>query len=156
MDLKKGPMIFTACAAVFAAQIVPVARTNPVVESSRSIYQSMAVPSDVSTILERSCRDCHSNQTTWPWYSRLAPVSWLIARDVREGRRELNLSEWGGYIPRRKDRKLKEMCDQVRTREMPMKAYTILHPTAKLTDSERQTLCDWSEAARAKLTSTSL
>ena len=121
-------------------------------ELADTIYAKMAVPPHVVSIFERACQDCHSSQTVWPWYSRVAPVSWLIASDVNRGRSELNLSEWGRYTPRRKDRKLKEMCDQVTSGKMPMKVYTLMHPKAKLTDPDRKAMCDWANAARKSLT----
>jgi len=108
----------------------------------------MTVPPEVAGILTRACQDCHSNQTVWPWYSRIAPVSWLTIHDVNEGRGELNFSEWSRYTARRQDRKLKEICEQVERGEMPMPIYTVTHPQAKLTASDRKTICVWSGAAQ--------
>jgi len=105
-------------------------------------------PDIITTILDRACQDCHSNHTRWPWYSQVAPVSWFLVRDVNAGRRELNFSDWGRYTARRQDRKLKEICEQVEKGDMPMFAYTLLHPQAKLTTSERKTMCTWTAAAR--------
>ena len=83
-------------------------------------------------VLERSCRDCHSNDTTWPWYSHVAPVSWLVARDVNEGRGEFNMSEFGTWDPKKQQHKLEEACTQVKEGEMPMWIYVIQHADAKL------------------------
>jgi Haem-binding domain len=105
----------------------------------------------VSGILTRACQDCHSNQTVWPWYSQIAPVSWLIVHDVNEGRGELNFSEWGRYTARRQDRKLKEICEQVERGKMPMPIYTFMHPQTKLTASDRKATCEWTAAARKNL-----
>ena len=84
-----------------------------------------AVWAEAVSVLERSCRDCHSNETTWPWYSSVAPVSWLVARDVNEGRKELNISEFGTYEPKKQQHKLEEACTQVKEGEMPMWIYVI-------------------------------
>jgi heme-binding protein len=123
---------------VTALQFVPVSRTNPP-ERERAI-----APPDVRTILQRSCYDCHSNETHWPWYSRIAPASFLISRDVTEGRRELNLSTWSQYDARRKARKLREIGEQVEKGKMPQWYYVILHPDARLSAADRQLLLEWS------------
>ena len=96
--------------------------------------------------MHRACFDCHSNATVWPWYSHVAPVSWLLADDVKKGRKEVNFSEWGGYTQKRKLRKLKEICDQVKEGDMPLKKYVPLHPASKLSDADRAAICDWAKA----------
>jgi hypothetical protein len=147
-----GMRVVLAGIAVFAvAQFIPVTGANPPADQTQTIFANMTVPPDVTSILTRACQDCHSNQTAWPWYSRIAPVSWLVAHDVDEGRRELNFSGWGSYNARRQDRKLKEICEQIERGEMPMPIYTVMHPNAKLTASDRKALCDWSGAARKNL-----
>jgi Haem-binding domain len=123
---------------VTALQFVPVSRTNPPERAP-----AMAPP-EVHTILQRSCYDCHSNETRWPWYSRIAPGSFLISRDVTEGRRELNLSTWSQYDPRRKARKLREIGEQVEKGKMPQWYYVLLHPDARLSAADRQLLLEWS------------
>lgn len=123
---------------VTALQFVPVSRTNP------PEREPAMAPPEVHTILQRSCYDCHSNETHWPWYSRIAPVSFLISRDVSEGRRELNLSTWSRYDARRKARKLREIGEQVEKGKMPQWYYVILHPDARLSAADRQLLLEWS------------
>ena len=81
----------------------------------------------------RACFDCHSNETQWPWYAQVAPVSWLLARDVAEGRRHLNFSEWRGAEP-------EELQEVVMEGEMPPALYLLMHPSARLTASEKQML----------------
>ncbi len=137
-----------AVVALVGAQFFPVARTNPSINPTHTIFTNMPVPPAVVEILNRACEDCHSNQTVWPWYSRVAPVSWITIHDVSEGRRELNFSEWGQYAPRRQERKLKEICEQVEKGSMPMAAYTVIHRASKLTPADRQTLCEWAKAAQ--------
>lgn len=144
-----GKRVVLAGIAVFVlAQFIPVAGDNPPIDPAQTVFARMTVAPEVAAILSRACQDCHSNQTVWPWYSRIAPVSWLVINDVNEGRRELNFSEWGRYNVRRQDRKLKEICEQVERGKMPMPIYTVMHPDAKLTASDRKALCDWSGAAR--------
>ena len=144
-------LLLAVLAGLVVAQFIPVARTNPPVESANTMAANMPVPPDIASILGRSCQDCHSNQTLWPWYSQVAPVSWFLAHHVNQGRGELNISEWGRYTARRVDRKLKEICDQVSSGKMPMATYTILHRGAKLSDQDRKALCEWAGQARRKL-----
>jgi hypothetical protein len=129
-------------------QFIRPSLANPPIDETKTIGATVPVPPDVQAILERSCYDCHSNKTVWPWYSNVAPVSWLLADDVKDGRKELNFSEWGTYKERRKARKLKELCEQVKESEMPLKLYVPLHSSAKLSDADRARLCEWSTALR--------
>jgi hypothetical protein len=141
-----------ALAAAFVGiQFVPVVVSNPAADESRSFAATARVTPEVAALVERSCNDCHSSKTRWPWYARVAPASWFMARHVREGRRELSFSEWGTYTPRRAARKLGEICERVRAGEMPLKSYLILHPSARLSEADRKLLCDWAEAERARL-----
>lgn len=115
------------------------------------LVNARALPPDVHATLERSCNDCHSDKTIWPWYSKVAPVSWLLSSDVTEGRREMNMSEWSKYPPQRAGRKLKEICEQVERGEMPPWYYLPMHPQAKLSDADRKAICAWTRAERAAL-----
>jgi cytochrome c551/c552 len=124
-------------AVLIVVQFVPVARVNPTERGQP------AVPSEVQALLQRACYDCHSNETRWPWYSSVAPVSFLIARGVTAGRKELNFSLWNGYNERRKARKLKEIAEQVKQGKMPQWYYVSLHPDAKLSPADRQLIIKW-------------
>jgi hypothetical protein len=131
-----------------AIQLVPVHRENPPVDPAKTIFATATVPANIHAIVQRSCKDCHSNETRWPWYSKVAPVSWLVANDVKEARHELNFSEWGTYSEKRKDHKLEEICDQVRDGGMPDAKYTWIHRDAKLGQEERSAVCAWTESLR--------
>ncbi len=96
-------------------------------------------------ILVRACGNCHSNHADWPWYGHVAPVSWWIARDVREGRKHLDFSEWETYSTRQKRDKLESMCGLVATGRMPPGLYTAMHPEAKLTETDKNTVCGWAK-----------
>ena len=142
-------VLLVLAVAFVAIQVVRPSLANPPVDESKTIDASMQVPADVHAIFERSCIDCHSNKTVWPWYSHIAPVSWLLADDVKDGRKEMNFSEWGTYKDRRKARKLKEICEQVKEGEMPLWFYIPLHPSAKLSDADRARLCEWTSSLAA-------
>src|SRR5574340_1737738 len=123
------------------AQFVQPDLTNPPHDPSAS-FQAVANPSPhVVAILSRACRDCHSHQTVWPWYSRISPVSWMMASDVNDGRARLNFSQWNIYSPDASKTRLREVCEEVTQRRMPLPRYTSLHPNARLTAEDRQAVC---------------
>ena len=124
---------------VVALQFVPVEKTNP------PAYGQLTAPPEVQALLHRACYDCHSNETSWPWYSHVAPASLLIANDVKKGRKEVNFSTWEQYDERRRARKLKEIATQVEKGDMPLFYYLPLHPDAKLTAAERELIVKWAK-----------
>jgi Haem-binding domain len=128
----------------FAIQIARPARTNPPTDPSRTMAVIARVPPPVQNVLERGCRDCHSNDTRWPWYSNVAPVSWLVIDDVNHGRRHFNYSDWAQYDEDKIPKLLKDICELTRKQEMPLPIYLWLHPGARLSDRDIATLCDWS------------
>jgi hypothetical protein len=133
------------------AQFFGPAKTNPAVDPTQSVESRLQVTPQVTAIFDRSCNDCHSNKTRWPWYSNVAPVSWFVIDHVIEGRENLNLSEWGRYTQRDNDSLLRQMCREVRAGAMPLSSYTPLHPGSKLSAEDVKTLCAWTDAERARL-----
>ena len=122
-----------------AIQLVPVSWSNPPVVSD------ISTPSEVKAVLQRACYDCHSHETVWPSYARVAPVSWLIAHDVREGREELNFSAWGQYDARQQAKKRKESWEEIAAGNMPPWYYTIVHPEARLSATDLTVLRAWAQ-----------
>jgi hypothetical protein len=114
-----------------------------------------APPAEIAALLHAACYDCHSSETRWPWYSRVAPMSWLIANDVKDGRKDLNLSDWPSTDPRRAARKLENMSEKIGYGEMPPKKYTAIHADARFTDSQRKELTDWLDAEATRLKASS-
>jgi hypothetical protein len=133
------------------SQFVRPSRANPTSDPSKALVPSAHPPSNVAQSLDRGCRDCHTNETVWPWYTNVAPLSWWIIHHVNDGRREVNFSTWSDQAPGRMSRKLTEICEQVERRDMPMTSYLLIHPEAKLTDGERQAICDWARTEQAKI-----
>jgi hypothetical protein len=131
-----------------AAQFLPVNRTNPPSDPRMHFNQVLNPPPNVKASLERACRDCHTHDTTWPWYSKVAPASLLLASDVKEGREHLNLSEWGRLDAKRAVRKLDEMCEEMTSDAMPPGIYTLMHGEAKLTRAEVQAFCGWAKSVK--------
>ena len=118
-------------------QFVPVDRENPPVPGD------FDGPPAVRDILVRSCYDCHSNLTRWPWYSRVAPISFLVAHDVEEGRSKLNFSQWGTYGQAERAHQVAEIQEVIEEGEMPLPIYLLMHGEAKLSGGDLQTLRGW-------------
>lgn len=132
-------------------QLVRPAQTNPQEDPAKTIFADATVWQNAPKSIERACMDCHSSRTRWPWYSHVAPVSWLVADDVAEGRAHMDLSLWGEYNQMRKIQVLADACKLVQAHSMPLPIYITMHEEAKLTDQERQEICAWAEGARARL-----
>ncbi|MCK3684415.1 heme-binding domain-containing protein [Maribellus sp. YY47] len=111
--------------------------------SENNILMLHSVPDEVAGLLKNSCFDCHSNNTTYRWYHNISPVSWMVADHIREGKKELNFSEWGNMDIFSQITKLEEMCQESEHRKMPLKSYLLMHSKAKLSDEQIATLCDW-------------
>ncbi len=140
--MSKSRLVIVSLAGVFVAlQFVPVERSNPPVSGD------VAAPPPVDAILRRSCYDCHSNETRWPWYAKVAPVSWLVARDVNHGREHLNFSEWAPLPAGKKRHKLKEVWEEVEEGEMPLAIYLFMHGDAKVAPDELGAIHDWALGA---------
>ena len=122
---------------LLALQIVPIDRDNP------PVGFDMPAPSAVKSILKRSCYDCHSHETTWPWYGYVAPASWLLAYNVAEARSELNLSTWKAYRPDKRRRLLRDALEEIEEASMPPWEYLLMHGEARLSEKEREILRDW-------------
>jgi hypothetical protein len=128
--------------------------TNPPVNQADTLYATIEVPENVKTILNRSCADCHSNETKYPWYSKIQPSAWFLKNHIDDGRRELNLSVWKTYEARRQRKKLSEICEQIQEKEMPLPSYLWIHWDAKMSADDIKALCDWTEAEKAKIVET--
>jgi hypothetical protein len=120
-------------------------------ETGQAILRDARIDPGTLAILRRACQNCHSQQTEWPWYSRVAPISWLVARDVQQARLHMNLSNWEDYSSDDRLRLLSEIGSAVRNHEMPVQRYVILHPEARLTDQERQQIYRWTRTERSRL-----
>ncbi|MGI8838803.1 MAG: heme-binding domain-containing protein [Pyrinomonadaceae bacterium] len=141
-------------AAVFVIiQFFRMPRTNPAIDPSQPIESHLQVSPQVAAILDRSCNDCHSNKTRWPWYTNVAPVSWFVIGHVNDARRDLNFSSWGSYDKDKQSRRLRDMCELVQDGVMPLSTYTPLHPGSELSAEDKKAFCEWANAERARISS---
>lgn len=138
---KVTPLQGAAAAIAVAAliQLVPVKRDNPPDKTE------VPAPAEVKAVLKRACYDCHSNHTQWPWYSHVAPVSWLVARDVHNGRHEVNFTDWPFFDQDDQDHIFEHTAKQMEKRAMPLPMYLLMHPKARLTEDERRMLISWAK-----------
>jgi hypothetical protein len=136
--MNKLKILFILMALILIAiQFIPVNRTNPPVTAG------LDAPMEVITVFKKSCYNCHSNETVWPWYSNIAPISWLISSDVKDGRSHLNFSKWGEFS--RKDIvKMKEgIWEEIEKGKMPLSKYIFMHPEAELNQKEMDLIKEW-------------
>jgi len=126
---------------------------SPPVASQRQVQAHVEVPADIDAILRRACYDCHSNETHWPLYARVAPVSWFVARDVRQARSDLNLSEWSTDPVREPTpaQRLGGICSDLRKGIMPPRSYLLMHRRARVSPPEVERVCQWTSVAREHL-----
>lgn len=148
------PLATLACAAMLAGASALVHPFGPVKTSSaRPLLAGADADPAVLRTLEKSCRNCHSERTEWPWYSYVAPMSWMIENDVHQGRSHLNLSRWDEYDAQKQHDLLAELAAVVRNRRMPLPRYLLLHPNAKPSQAEFDRIYQWTRAERRRLTS---
>lgn len=150
--MKAVKKILIVLAVVFIAiQFIPSGMPENIPEDKNSIVSSTLVSGPVLDQIEKSCFDCHSNQVQFPWYSKLAPSSWLLANHIREGKSHLNFSEWEAYSNREKIGLLEEIKDEVGSGKMPLKSYLLIHSDAKLNSEEISALIKWADEATANI-----
>jgi len=137
------------CGLVAGIQLIRPARTNPPVDQSHTLEAVVFVPPKIESILQRACDDCHSDLTRWPWYSNVAPVSWFVIDHVDSGRRHVNFSEWFRRDTKNPAEYTRErfqaMCRQMQTGDMPLTSYLLVHRTAKLSQDDIETICQWTK-----------
>ena len=116
--------------------------------TDNDISTKYALPGDVQTVLKASCYDCHSNNTSYPWYNNIQPVAWFLADHVKEGKKELNFNEFASYKVAKQYRKLEEIINEVETDEMPIESYTVIHGGTKLNSSQKTMIINWANVLR--------
>jgi len=113
------------------------------------VFINQTNPSEeVKSLLQQTCYDCHSNNTVYPWYNNVAPVSYWIADHIKDGKKHLNFSDWENYSPKKAAYKLQEVAEMVTDGSMPLKEYTWTHDTAKLTEAQRKAIIEWAERSK--------
>jgi hypothetical protein len=127
------------------------AHSNPPVQPGCDLLASNAPPVEVAALLKNACYNCHSDETVWPWYSFIAPVSWGVVGHVNDARQAMNFSHWPHDDPARARKRWRRIGEAVESEEMPLRSYTWIHPEARLTPAQRQQLAQWAKDAYARL-----
>lgn len=139
----KSKILIVLVLLLIIIQFFTIDKTNPPTDPQKDFITITNPPVEFALMIKNSCYDCHSNQTKYPWYSNVAPVSWLLKNHIDDGRKHLNFSIWGEYDLKRQDHKLEECIDMVNSEEMPMKTYVLMHSEATLNDTQRNELVKW-------------
>jgi len=124
-------------------QFIPTNTNQSDIVPATDLMEVYNAPENVEVIFKTSCYDCHSNNTAYPWYNKIQPVSWIMQGHIKEGKSELNFNEFGSYSERRQKSKFKSILSQVKEGEMPLSSYTLMHREAKLSENEKKALEDW-------------
>lgn len=127
-------------------QFIRPNRNQGELEGPQYMGKRFPIPADVRSILARSCFDCHSNHTEYPWYTSVQPLGWWLQRHVDEGKEELNFSEFLSYSEKRQQKKMKEVAEVLQEGEMPLSSYLVVHRKAKLSTAEQQTVTTWTKS----------
>jgi len=130
---------------IIVPQLIPVEKPKNNDDLSNDLIANNEIPENIAEMLKTSCYDCHSNQIIYRWYADVAPVSWLVIRDVKEGRKELNFSNWEIMSKMDKAKILDDISEEVEEEEMPVPIYFITHSNAKLSNEERKSMVSWSK-----------
>jgi Haem-binding domain len=145
--------ILVTVVVVFAGlQFFGPAKTNPPVTPQRTLHAKVPIPEDVHKTLSRSCWNCHSRETVWPWYSYVAPMSWMVVNDVNEAREHMDFTDWD-HSPEEGADLMDSVCTQVKKGKMPLREYTWMHRSAKLTENDVKQICTWANATADQLMS---
>jgi hypothetical protein len=127
-------------------QFVPAKLPSGEGNKDGDLFLSGFASGSTASILKTSCYDCHSLETTYPWYTHVAPASWLVIHDINKGREELNFSQWSSLSKREMIRQLENIKEQVKENEMPLPIYTVIHTKAKLSEDQKNILIQWVES----------
>jgi hypothetical protein len=150
--MKRGKKIMLAgWAALIVIQFIQPARNKSAQMLSTDLERIVSVPQNVESILKNACYDCHSNNTVYPWYANIQPLGWLLANHIKEGKTELNFSEFGSYSKRRQISKLNGIANSIKDGTMPLSSYTIVHQTARLSKEEKTLLLEWAMKTKDSL-----
>jgi uncharacterized membrane protein len=147
MSLAKKILIALALVLILI-QFVRPERNVSAARQPNDIFVKFPASNSVQMLVKKACYDCHSNNTTYPWYINVQPVGLWLEHHIKEGKAELNFSEFASYPAKKGDHKLKEVIEQVNEKEMPLSSYTLIHQDARLTDEERNLIVEWARESR--------
>lgn len=139
--LKK--IVLALLVVLVGIQFIPTTRNQSDEISEAAFTKTFNVPDDIQNLLKTSCYDCHSNNTIYPWYNKMQPISWFLEGHIKEAKKELNFSEFGSYSKRKQKSKLKGIMGEIKEDKMPLSSYTLMHKEAILSEGEKLLLKNW-------------
>ncbi|MEP6944460.1 MAG: heme-binding domain-containing protein [Acidobacteriota bacterium] len=137
--------------ALIIVQFFGIDKSNAAIVQADTLEAAVTVPDNVEAILTRSCNNCHTNKTVYPWYASIQPVGWFLQNHINDGRKDLNFSQFNTYTGKKKVKRLEGACELVQKKEMPLPSYLWIHRDAVMSDADIQTLCDWANTEKAKI-----
>ena len=140
-------ILVSLAAVLIIIQFIQPKRNITKGETTDAIIFQLQIPTNVREDIANACFDCHSNNTRYPFYANFAPVSWFLDNDIKRGKRHLNFSEWGKYDKMKQLKLLNDICDELKTHEMPLKAYKWMHSSAHLNEKQIEDICNWTNSA---------
>ena len=149
--MKKKFLLYGVLGLFLIIQLIPTDRPEVIKNNPNDLLVNNDLPKNIEKMLRSTCYDCHSNETIYPWYAYIAPVSFLVNQDTKEGRQELNFSKWEELDNLEKAEMLEEIAEEVEEGEMPMKIYPITHPNARLSDADRESIEQWALKTASEL-----
>lgn len=149
--MKKKILLFLLLIIVGMQFIRPDRNESEGVVTANDISQQYHIPAEVRDILKRSCNDCHTNNTIYPWYTNIQPVGWWMQEHVEDGKRNLNFNEFGTYKPKDQDHVMEEIIEVIEKNEMPLNSYLWMHGEAKLSGEDKAILIDWAKKLKAEI-----
>ena len=136
---------------IITIQFIQPARNKSGQALPTDISKVYNIPAQVQSVLKNACYDCHSNNTNYPWYATIQPVGWMLARHIKNGKAELNFSEFGDYSIRKQRSKLNSIAKTIEDGTMPLSSYTLIHNNARLTKVEKALIIDWANKTKDSL-----
>jgi hypothetical protein len=140
-----------ALVALIVIQFFPITLNESDTVPQSDFMVENQVPATIKNRLQVSCYDCHSNNTDYPWYSKIQPAAWYLEDHIQEGKDELNFNEWAEYSDRRKNSKLRSIISQIEEDKMPLDSYTLIHKDAILSDEDKRVIIDYMTALKDSL-----
>jgi hypothetical protein len=144
-------MLIVFVSTLLIIQFFPAAQNSSKGNFPGSIEEKYLVPASVQSVLKRSCYDCHSNNTVYPWYSRIQPFSWWLSHHIKEGKQELNFNEFGNYSRRRQVSKFNSIAKSIQNGSMPLKSFLLMHTQARLSNEEKAMVVSWANKLKDSL-----
>lgn len=149
---SKSKKVLVALLAFFIiAQAIRPAKNAGNATGPRDITSVVTVPDSIMGVLQKSCYDCHSDHTDYPWYDQITPVNWWVDQHIKDGKRELNFTTFGEYPVKKMVRKIEEIGETIEKKEMPLPSYLWMHGDAKLSSSERTAIINWVRVSQKAL-----